>query len=296
VSALPESNNEPNSFLSRQIASSQVFFFDTRTPPGPGLQVMGGGLERCRPEYQIDRPDFPWLLLEFVQSGRGKVTLNGVETGLKAGVFFLYGPGVPHRIITDPEKPLVKYFAAFSGGEDVLEELQLTMGMVSQCIKADPIRRVFDTFIDRGTRNSSYSRPICEAALRQLLYMCREDAVQASATETRAFSTYSRVRYYIEQNFTHIQSLEAVATACELDAPYLCRLFSRFHDESPYQYLTRLQMRRAATLLLQGNDAIKQVAAECGFNDPFHFSRVFKSFHRMPPTRFRESLHTKELR
>lgn len=282
--------------MSRQVESSRVFFFDR--PEAAGFEVKCGGFELCRPDYRIDRKDFPWFVIEFVHGGRGKVSLNGVEAALKSGVFFLYGPGVEHHIATDPEKPLQKYFAGFDGPEAaaLLEVYDLLPGMVSHCLKADPIRRAFDTLIERGSRNSKYSRPICSATMHQILLMCREDAVDAGSTDTRAFATFSRVKQCIEQRFLELNSLEAVANACDLDAPYLCRLFARFHGESPYQFLTRLRMQHAASLLLEGTASVKEVAVASGFPDPFHFSRVFKSVHRVPPSRFREAMHAKKTR
>jgi AraC-like DNA-binding protein len=284
------------SFLSRQVESSRVFFFDEQA--AADFQVRCGGLERCRPDYRIKRAGFPWFLLEFVHGGRGTLAIGGVEAVLKAGVFFLYGPGVPHRITSDPDKPLVKYFAGFSGpgAADFLARHELAPGMVSQCLKAEPIRRAFDTLVERGSRNSKYSQPLCTAAVQQLLLMCREDAVDAGSTDTRAFATFSRAKQLIEQDFLRFATLDAVAAACQLDGPYLCRLFARFHDESPYQFLTRLRMRHAASLLLEGGLSVKDAARATGFADPFHFSRVFKSVHRVPPSRFREAMHAKQPR
>lgn len=284
-------------FLSRQVESSRVFFFDEEGT-GTGFEVRCGGLEHCRADYRIDRESFPWFLLEFVQGGRGTLQLGGQEVALKPGVFFLYGPGTPHQIATDPEKPLVKYFAGFTGPEAAafLERHDLQPGMVSQCLKIEPIRRAFDTLIDRGSRNSPYSRPLALAIVQQLLLMCREDAVDADSTDTRAFATFSRVKEHIERNFLALPSLEAIASGCELDAPYICRLFARFHDESPYQFLTRLRMQHAAALLLEEGITVKEAAHATGFPDPFHFSRVFKSIHRVPPSRFRQAIHAKQPR
>ncbi|QJE96205.1 AraC family transcriptional regulator [Luteolibacter luteus] len=292
----PEPSPANPSFLSRQVESSRVFFFE-ETERSP-FEVRCGGLERCQADYRINRASFPWFLLEFVHGGRGSVELDGVESALKPGVFFLYGPGMPHRIESDPDKPLVKYFTGFSGtaAAAFLEQHDLKPGMVSQCLKAEPIRRAFDTLIERGSRNSKYSQPLCSAIVQQLLLMCREDAVDARSTDTKAFATFSRVKECIESRFLELGSLDAVASACELDAPYLCRLFSRFHDESPYQFLTRLKMQHAASLLLESDISVKEAAAASGFPDPFHFSRVFKSIHRVPPSRFREAMHDKQPR
>ncbi|WP_193213593.1 helix-turn-helix domain-containing protein [Luteolibacter marinus] len=292
----PDPAPHPSDFRSRQVEASRVFFFDE--PAGTDFEIKGGGFERCRPDYRIDRPDFPWFLLEYVHGGRGTVSLNGVETPLKSGVFFLYGPGIEHHIASDPEKPLLKYFAGFAGpaAAAFLEHHDFQPGIISHCLKSEPIRRAFDTLIERGSRNSKYSRPLCVAIIQQLILMCREDAVSAGSTDTRAFATFSRVRECIEERFHELGSLDAVAAACDLDAPYLCRLFARFHDESPYQFLTRLKMQHAASLLLEEGMSVKEAARASGFPDPFHFSRVFKSVHRVPPSRFREAMHAKKTR
>ncbi len=288
-----DSLSDPTTFLSRQVEASRVFFFDDSE--AADFDVRCGGFERCNPDYRIDRPGFPWFLLEFVHGGCGTLMLDGSESILTPGVFFLYGPGIEHHIASDPGKPLLKYFVGFSGAgaELFLEKYGLHPGMVSQCRNAEPIRRTFDMLIERGSRNSIYSRPLCTALVQQLLLMCREDAVDAGSTDTRAYATFRRVRDTITGRYLELGSLDAVASACEIDAPYLCRLFARFHDESPYQYLVRLRMQHAASLLLEGGTAIKEVARICGFPDPFHFSRVFKSIHRIPPSRFRKAMLTK---
>lgn len=126
---------------------------------------------------------------------------------------------------------------------------------------------------------------------RQLLLMCRDDAADPLSTDTPAYATYSRVRDFIERAYLDFTSLEAIAKACEVDAPYLCRLFARFHDETPYQFLTRLRMKHASWMLLESDAALKSVASALGFKDAFHFSRVFKSVHHVPPSRFPQSVH-----
>lgn len=289
-----ESRLIPSSFLSRQVESSRVFFFDE--PKQSDFEVRCGGFERCQPDYHIDRPGFPWFLLEFIHGGRGHLMLDGTQATLKPGMFFLYGPGIEHHIACDPDNPLLKYFVGFSGKAAVefLGLHDLSPGMISQSLNPEPIHHAFETLIERGTRNSKYSRPLCKTTLEQLLLMCREDSVDVGSTDTRAYATFCRVKEYIFKHFLKLPTLDALATACDLDAPYLCRLFGRFHDESPYQLLTRLRMEHAAAMLLEGETSVKNVAMACGFPDPFHFSRVFKSIHRIPPSRFRMAMLTKQ--
>ncbi len=57
--------------------------------------------------------------------------------------------------------------------------------------------------------------------------------------------------------------------------------------ETFVQTRTRLRIQRAKELLLAGSAPIKAVAAELGFSDSAHFSRVFTSLVGMPPAKFR---------
>lgn len=282
---------DASSYVSQQVESSRLFFLD---PAGDeDFAVVFGGFERCGPDYQIDRQNFPWFCLEFVSRGAGKLTLGDVSHNIKPGSWYVYGPGLPQRIESSADKPLGKYFIGFTGSGvvDFLARYEIGPGFVSRCLKGEPIRRSFDLLIDCGVRKSGLARPMCSLITRQLLLMCRDDAADPGNTDSPAFATFTRLRELIEARFLELGTLEAIARAGGIDAPYLCRLFARYHDESPYQFLTRLRMDHASRLLLEGDITVKSVAAALGFKDAFHFSRVFKSVHHVPPSRFRQSMH-----
>ena len=83
------------------------------------------------------------------------------------------------------------------------------------------------------------------------------------------------------------RELEQVARECHVDRAYLCRLFRRYDQQTPYRFLMRLKMNLAAERLQHPGVLVKQVAAQLGFDDPFHFSRTFKSMFGVSPQRFR---------
>jgi AraC-like DNA-binding protein len=282
---------DANSFISQQVESSRLFFLEAGGDDE--FAVMFGGFESCKPDYKIERSDFPWYSLEYVSRGGGTLQMGGASEILGPGSFFLYGPGVPHRIETSVESPLGKYFVGFTGAGAIefLERYDFRPGFISRCLKNEPIRRAFDTLIDRGVRKSKLAGPLCATMARQLLLMCRDDAIDLGSTDTLAFSTYTRIKDFIEASFLTIRKLSEIADGVGIEGAYLCRLFARFHDESPYQYLTRLRMEHASRVLLTSDATVKEVATSMGYRDVFHFSRVFRTFHHAPPSRFRQSLH-----
>jgi AraC-like DNA-binding protein len=68
------------------------------------------------------------------------------------------------------------------------------------------------------------------------------------------------------------------------------RFAHRFRDHTgyaPMEWLRRLRVERARQLLADPEPTIKEVAARCGFVDPYHFSRVFRLLDGLSPTQYR---------
>lgn len=69
---------------------------------------------------------------------------------------------------------------------------------------------------------------------------------------------------------------------------HLNRLFRRQIGVTPLQYLARLRMDLAATLLTEGRLTVRAIAAKVGFDDPYYFSRTFKDHFGRSPDHYRQ--------
>ena len=83
-----------------------------------------------------------------------------------------------------------------------------------------------------------------------------------------------------------MDTLGQLAAACHIDPAYLCRLFRKFHQPSPYQLLLRRKINAAAERLLLPGASVKATAADLRFSDAFHFSRVFKKQMGLSPSAY----------
>lgn len=277
-------------FFSTQVSEARRFYLDTSGRPQQPLTVVCGGCEHCRPGYQIDRGDFPFHSIEFVARGKGTLTLAGRKHALIPGRVFSYGPEISHVITTDEDALLLKYFVDFKGpgAAKTLRQYGLSPGTAMQVASPEAILRIFDDLIGNGQTDSRYSPQLCAAILQQLILKIAETAATQEAHTTAAFSTYQTCRDFIRTNCLTLHNLDQVASQCRIDTAYLCRLFRRFDDQSPYQYLLRLKMTAAAQRLHIPDVRVKEIAYELGFRDAFHFSRAFKKVFGMSPDVFRK--------
>jgi AraC-like DNA-binding protein len=68
---------------------------------------------------------------------------------------------------------------------------------------------------------------------------------------------------------------------------HLNRLFRRTLGVTALQYSTQLKMTRASALLDQTDLTVRAIARHLGYDDPYHFSRVFTRHHGVSPARWR---------
>ena len=82
------------------------------------------------------------------------------------------------------------------------------------------------------------------------------------------------------------QNLSPTAMAAELGLPErtLTQRCQMAFGTSPAKMFVRYRMERARLLLVQTDLSVKAIAEYLGFENPYHFSTVYKRVHGVPPT------------
>ncbi len=91
-----------------------------------------------------------------------------------------------------------------------------------------------------------------------------------------------RARRYIDDHLAENVSLADLASVAGCDPFRLIRAFRASFDIPPHAWQLQARVRRAQDLLRSGRTAA-YVAAEVGFADQSHFTRVFRRIVGMPP-------------
>ncbi|MFO8007048.1 MAG: PAS domain-containing protein [Candidatus Brocadiia bacterium] len=82
----------------------------------------------------------------------------------------------------------------------------------------------------------------------------------------------------------------AAAEQMHVSYGYFRRLFRRYMDRPPHDYLLLWRMRKAARALREPDRPVKSVAHELGYDDRVYFSKLFKSKIGLSPTDYRRAL------
>lgn len=275
--------------LSKQVFDTRYFSFgQKRESSHVPVDIFFGGLEHCSPDYRIERSGFPVYLMEYVLRGEGDLMLNGKRETLRRGCLYWYGPGISCRLVNNSKDPLVKYFFAFRcPGKSPDTAYQLQRFFIGANRGGDLVRDLVKMLYDEACAANEDSWRICCSYLDVILMKCARSQVLERNSKERAWQVFKGVKDYIEDNYLEIQRMEDVAQATHLNVSYISRLFKRYYHMTPYSLLQQKKMEYALDLLRQQNVSVQQAAEMTGFDDPFHFSRVFKRFKGISPSQMR---------
>ncbi len=100
-------------------------------------------------------------------------------------------------------------------------------------------------------------------------------------------SQFRRVLAIISERLSSNLSLSELAREAGLSAAYFSQRFKLSTGISPHQYLLRLRICKAKTLLEESEAPVIDIAAECGFQTQQHFARIFRRLTAKTPTEYR---------
>jgi AraC family transcriptional regulator of arabinose operon len=98
-----------------------------------------------------------------------------------------------------------------------------------------------------------------------------------------------KVLKLIESDLAGDLTVARLAQTVGLSPSRLSHLFQESQQMSLKQYVRNQRVSRAFDLLMTTRKSVKEVAAEVGFYDTAHFSRVFKKAVGRPPSQSRQS-------
>lgn len=89
------------------------------------------------------------------------------------------------------------------------------------------------------------------------------------------------------------RTVAEVATLCGLSRGHFIRAFRMSVGETPYRWSRLLRIEAAQAALLNSDAPIADIAAQCGFSDQSHLTRVFSAEVGVSPAALRQALRTR---
>lgn len=97
----------------------------------------------------------------------------------------------------------------------------------------------------------------------------------------------SLAKEFLQTNYHKKITLEDVAGYSSFSVNHLIRTFDQAFNQTPYQFLMRLRLQRAQTLLKDTEYPINEIANIVGFESTSSFIRLFREYFNITPLKYR---------
>lgn len=95
---------------------------------------------------------------------------------------------------------------------------------------------------------------------------------------------------YIHGHFGERITLGELAAIANLSESHFIRVFKESTGKTPKEYLLLIRLDKAKKMLQNSNMKNAEIALDCGFNNPSHFSNTFNKHFKVSPFKYRSAL------
>ena len=97
---------------------------------------------------------------------------------------------------------------------------------------------------------------------------------------------------YIDAHYSEKIPLSTLAATAGMGSSTFRRVFTDRLSISPGEYISTIRINHARKLLTETSLTVEQIAAECGFFDQSHMTKIFKALRRVTPGEYRRRHRT----
>jgi AraC family transcriptional regulator, arabinose operon regulatory protein len=233
--------------------------------------------------------DCPQYILIHCVKGKGWYSINNKRYTVKPNDYFIIPADTAHKYGADINDPWSIYWVHFTG-----EFAKFYFNLLTKAKKNGPISAIVNTsrqllFYDiiqhlelmNDTDNIIYSNSCLYAFL--------------SSFQTSEMKISVNENDIIQQCITHMKEnldknlrLDDFSSKLNLSASHLSAIFRKRMKYSPIHLFTSFKVQKACQMLMDNSHNIKTIAYSLGYDDQYHFSRVFKNIMGVSPKNFKD--------
>jgi AraC-like DNA-binding protein len=135
---------------------------------------------------------------------------------------------------------------------------------------------------------SNYEIHVMSALLELISKLTeREPAAEDFKSESSWLDAHRKMVAYISSHFDDEISLNDISGSASVSRATCCRIFKKFDQLSPIEFLTIYRLNVSADLLTRTDESISLIAGKCGFNSVSYYSKLFLEHYGCQPHKYR---------
>ncbi|MDO9396972.1 MAG: AraC family transcriptional regulator [Herbiconiux sp.] len=222
--------------------------------------------------------------------GAGVVELRGRSRRMLPGQVVVIPIDEPHRYRAEPSNPWTIWWMHVAGADAAV----LASAIATDEGEFDPVLAAHDPYAARASLEhvlDSLERDETEGSLLSASGAAWGLLAQLAADRARgvkeAGDPILAAQDYLRENLRATVSVLELATVAGFSVSHFSARFRKVSGMGVVEYQKRLRSARARELLITTEASISDIAHTVGYDDPFYFSRHFRTINGTSPTAYR---------
>lgn len=126
------------------------------------------------------------------------------------------------------------------------------------------------------------------------MHYLNQNCIQTDHNEMLLQTSYHKIKtalYYVQNSYAKNITVKEAATLCGFYESHFMKLFKELTGMSFTAYLVNYRLELSAKQLLETDQKIIDIAANCGFNNHSYFTRPFLKKYGITPAKYRDYRH-----
>ncbi len=219
----------------------------------------------------------------YCTSGAGRAIISGNTFDFSPGKIVIVNPGQIHSVMGEPEisYKCIIIFEEFCNENGIDKDKYTFASVVDKKNVIDIYQKMYDDF------KSGESAIKIRLDAMELLYNLEKDCTgEIASINTASSEDIKSAIDYTNRNFGEDITLDKIAEIAGLSKFYFTKKFKEMTGTTYSDFLGSVRCQRASELIKDGKNA-NEACFAVGYNDPAYFSRVFKKFMGVAPSKYK---------
>ncbi len=231
-------------------------------------------------------------ILIYCTNGKGWFSARQKDYQVKANQFLILPKGESHKYGADTDDPWTIYWVHFTGSvaKNYFQYLMEKRSIIPKMVfPSDERNMLFNEIVHYASMINNEDAVIyANNCLYNYLASFKNSIYSNSEADKKKTTTIDRCIKLMKENVDKNLNLYELSQKMDISISHLSSLFKEKVHDSPYNYFIFLKIQKACYLLWNTQMKIKAIAEALGYEDPYHFSRVFKNTMGLSPKNFRD--------
>ena len=248
------------------------------------------GIGRTEPEFHVKRDKgLTSHQLLFTAKGSGVLRVGEKRYILEKNSLLYLPPALPHEYYP-AQYDWTTCWMVFRG--DKLADIMQNMGFEGEMIAAgadiSAFQKIFERILSLASDNLHNSEK-CSLLIYNAVLTAKGIFDGRSADGSTGSDIVDEAVRYINEHSGADITLGELSDLSGVSPQYFGRVFRQRLDMRPMEYVARVKVSKAKTMLLDSDIPVAELSQRLGYTSPTYFGIVFRKYEGVSPSEFRKN-------